>query len=119
MELNNTPINFKHITNSTAIAVKIKPVPRCLAEPGPEANWIFSMVFVIPLERPSESAPGEERRRAAARLTADVPECQTRSLGREGDAGWLPAPREKGKCPQSLSESEGRRVGVRIRWIYT
>ena len=47
MKLNNRLINFKRVTNFTAISVKIKPAPRCLAEPGPEANWIFRTVFVI------------------------------------------------------------------------
>lgn len=33
MELNGVLINFKHITNFTAItSVKIKPAPHCLAE---------------------------------------------------------------------------------------
>lgn len=75
------------------------------------------MVFVMLLEEPSESASGEEQRRAAAQLTAEVLECQTRSLGWEEDAGQMPARREEGKCPQHLSESEGQ-GGVGIRWIY-
>lgn len=98
MELNNTPINYKHITNFTAISVKIKPVPSCLAERGPKANWIFSAVFAIFLEEPSESAPGEDPGRAAAWLTAlsGMPESQTRFWGgRKRPAGFQHRGREE------------------------
>lgn len=117
MELDNTPIKYKYIINFSVIAVKIKHVPHCSAEVEPKANWIFSMVCVIFLQEPLESAPSEEQRRATTQLTSEVPECQTRSLGREEDFGWLPEQREKGKqCPQ---HSFGCKElgGVGIRWI--
>lgn len=109
MELNNTPINFKGITNSTAIAVKIKPVPCCLAELGPKANWIFSRIFEILLEELPESSPAEERRGQRLGLG---PRCPNVRQGlwagrRRRPVGFQPKGKKENKCPQHSSESGG------------